>query len=70
MINEYPWFQVYAEASPHGIVRMLPGHEADTPEINKMVADAIASAMSGQMTPEDSMNQLQKNLEGRFGGGK
>jgi multiple sugar transport system substrate-binding protein len=70
VINEYPWFQVYAEASPHGIVRMLPGHEADTPEINKMVADAIASAMSGQMTPENSMNQLQKNLEGRFGGGK
>ncbi len=67
VIEEYPWFKVYAEASPAGIGRMLPKHEADTPEINKMVADAIGVAMSGQKTPQEAMDQLQKDLETRFG---
>ena len=65
--KEYPWFKVYADASPAGIVRMLPKHEKDTPEINKLVADSIAVAMSGQTGPQEAMDQLQKQLESRFG---
>ena len=65
--KEYPWFKVYADASPAGIVRMLPKHEKDTPEINKLVADSIAVAMSEQTGPQEAMDQLQKQLESRFG---
>lgn len=65
--DAFPWFKVYADASPYGIVRMLPGHEADTNEINKMVADSISAAMSGQQTPQEAMDNLQKELENRFG---
>lgn len=65
--EEYPWFEVYGEASPHGIVRPLPGYESNTPEIRRMVADAISSAMSGQSTPEEAMNTLKQDLINRFG---
>ena len=65
--KENPWFEVYAEVSPYGIVRPLPGHESDTPEIRRIVADSISFAMSGKVTPEEAMNKLQDDLEKRFG---
>jgi len=65
--KENPWFEVYAEVSPYGIVRPLPGHESDTPEIRKIVADSISFAMSGKVTPKEAMNKLQEDLEKRFG---
>ncbi|MBA7560175.1 sugar ABC transporter substrate-binding protein [Candidatus Atribacteria bacterium 1244-E10-H5-B2] len=65
--KENPWFKVYAEVSPYGIVRTLSGHESDTPEIRRMVADAISFAMSGKVTPKEAMNKLQEDLEKRFG---
>lgn len=67
VIKEYPWFQVYAEAAPYGIVEMLPKREHETPEIRKMVAESIAYAISGQISPKDAMEKLQKDLESRFG---
>lgn len=63
---EYPWFEIYAEASPHGVVRPLPGYEADTPEIRKMVADGISSAMSGEVSAREAMDKLKKDLDQRF----
>jgi ABC-type glycerol-3-phosphate transport system substrate-binding protein len=48
-------------------MRPVTGHEADTNEINKMIADSIASAMSGQQSAQDAMDNLQKELESRFG---
>jgi len=67
VLENNPWFKVYEDASPYGIVRMWPGHEADTNEINKMVADSIASVMSGQQPAQVAMDNLQKELEARFG---
>jgi ABC-type glycerol-3-phosphate transport system substrate-binding protein len=64
--EEYPWFEVYAEASPHAVVRPIPGYEADTPEIRKMVADGISYAMSGEVTAQQAMDQLKKDLDQRF----
>ncbi len=65
--KEYPWFKIYADVSPQGVVRMLPGYESHTPEIRRMVADAISSAMSGQQSCEDAMKRLEKDLLKRFG---
>jgi ABC-type glycerol-3-phosphate transport system substrate-binding protein len=62
----YPWFKIYEDASPFGLVRPVTGHEADTNEINKMIADSIASAMSGQQSVQEAMDNLQKELEARF----
>lgn len=64
--EEYPWFEVYAKASPHGVVRPLPGYEAETPEIRKMVADGISHAMSGEVTAKQAMDKLKSDLEQRF----
>jgi ABC-type glycerol-3-phosphate transport system substrate-binding protein len=63
----YPWFKIYEDASPFGLVRPVTGHEADTNEINRMIADSIASAMSGQQSAQNAMDNLQKELEARFG---
>lgn len=65
--KEYPWFEVYAKVSPYGVVRMLPGYESNTPEIRRMVADAISAAMSGQVPAKEAMEQLHKDLVNRFG---
>jgi multiple sugar transport system substrate-binding protein len=65
--QEYPWFKVYSDVSPYGVVRMLPGYESHTPEIRRMVADAISSAMSGQESSEKAMKRLEKDLINRFG---
>lgn len=65
--KEYPWFEVYAKVSPYGVVRMLPGYESNTPEIRRMVADAISAAMSGQVPAQEAMEQLHKDLINRFG---
>jgi len=64
--KENPWFEVYAEVSPYGVVRPLPGYEGDTPEIRRIVADSISFAMSGKVSPEEAMNKLQDDLEKRF----
>lgn len=64
--DEYPWFKVFADASPTGIVRPVPGYEADTPEIRKMVADGISYALSGEVTPKQAMDKLKKDLDQRF----
>jgi multiple sugar transport system substrate-binding protein len=64
--EEYPWFEVFAEAAPHAVVRPIPGYEADTPEIRKMVADGISYAMSGEVTAQQAMDQLKKDLDQRF----
>jgi len=67
LVKEYPWFKVYADAAPYGIVRTLPGYEDNTPEIRRMVADAISTVMSGQQSSEKAMQQLQRELINRFG---
>lgn len=67
VVKEYPWFQVYAEAAPYGVVQFLSKREKETPEIRKMVAEAVAYAISGQISPKDAMEKLQKDLESRFG---
>ena len=62
----YPWFQVFADAAPSGVVRPLEGYEADTPEIRKMVADSISYAMGGNVTAKEAMDSLQLELQKRF----
>ena len=70
VLQENPWFQVYADVSPNGIPRPLPGYEAQTLEIRKMVADYICYACLGQMTPQEAMDKLEQKLNETFGGHK
>ena len=67
VMEEYPWFEIYADASPHGIVRPLTDHEANTPEIRRMVADAIGAVMIGEEEAEAAMSLLKEDLNNRFG---
>lgn len=66
VLEENPWFQVYVDVAPNGIPRPLPGHEAQTPEIYKMVADYICYATLGQMSPQEAMDELQRKLTETF----
>jgi len=67
VLEENPWFQVYADVAPNGIPRPLPGYEAQTLEIRKMVADYICYATLGQMSPQEAMDELQRKLIETFG---
>jgi len=67
VVKEYPWFQVYADVTQYGIPRPLPGYEAQTLEIRKMVADYICYATLGQMSPQEAMDELQRKLTETFG---
>ncbi|BAS27852.1 ABC transporter substrate-binding protein [Limnochorda pilosa] len=57
-----PWFEAYARATPYGVVRIYKDYEEQTPQVRRMVADAIAEVMTEQATAEEAMNDLQEAL--------
>jgi len=67
VIQAYPWFKVYADLAPYGVVRPVPGHEEDTLEILKIIADYVGMAGLGLKTPQEAMDECQRVLEERFG---
>jgi len=67
VLDEYPWFEAYAEVAPYGVPAPLPGYEAYTREIRDIVADYVCSACLGQRTPQEAMDELQRKLTETFG---
>lgn len=67
VLEAHPWFEVYAEVSPQGITRPLPGYESETLQIRSMVADGLCEAALGEKTPQQAMDDLQQQLVSEFG---
>lgn len=60
--REYPWFKVYSDASPYGVVRIYSGLERQTVQARKMVSDAICEVLIGKKTAPQAMADLKAQL--------
>nr|AGF93153.1 ABC transporter, substrate binding protein (sugar) [uncultured organism] len=67
VIEKYPWFEVYAEASEKGVPKAVEGHYADSLEIRNLVADYIGRAMMGELPVEEAMERCKQELQNQFG---
>jgi len=64
--DKYSWYEPYEIGGPWGISDLIKGYEEQTPQIRKMLADYLAKAMGGEMSPQDAMDKLQAELEAKF----
>jgi len=63
LLKEYPWFKVYQDAAPFGVVKAVQGLEEYTEMIRKMTSDAIAEVCIKNVPPEKAMKDLQERIE-------
>ncbi|MEM3658675.1 MAG: extracellular solute-binding protein [Candidatus Hadarchaeum sp.] len=67
LVDVYPWYRVYFEAAPYAVSPYVTGHEAETLEIRAFVADYITRILLGLVSPEQGLEELQRDLATTFG---
>ncbi len=61
--EQYPWFQIYEDTAGYGIPLSVDGHETQSDEIRKVVADYICKVLQMNEPVEKAMNDCKAELD-------
>jgi multiple sugar transport system substrate-binding protein len=65
-LDANPWAPTFADLAKHSRSVMIPGHEAQTPEIMRPVMEAVESVITGGVDPRSAMTTAQQKVDSRF----
>ena len=67
-LKKIPYAPVYDALTEYSIPQYVKGFEAKTPAIRKIVITKVISAIQGQQSVKDAMNQAQEEATAAVGG--
>ncbi len=60
--EEFPWFKVYEDIAAHGVSMAVKGHETQSSEIRKIVANYLLIALNTDSPVEEVMKECKEEL--------
>lgn len=61
--QQYPWFKIYEDTAGYGIPLSVTGHETQSDEIRKVIADYICKVLQMNEPVEKAMNDCKAELD-------
>ncbi|MGK9219463.1 MULTISPECIES: ABC transporter substrate-binding protein [unclassified Microbacterium] len=66
-VAQNPWAPTFAELAPNAHSTLIEGHEVDTPQIMRIVMEAVERVIADDADPADELAAAQLAIDERFG---